>query len=528
MAESRYGARRRSTMRRAVAHGGRSDPDPARRQRGRRHRRAGARRATGPRGDRPLRRRPGADDAVARSRPTRSWSSGSPPTTWSPACCWCTVCIRTTCAAGSPTHWTASGRIWVRTAGTSTCSRSSRTTAWSGSAFAGSCKSCPSSAVTLELAVEDAVRAAAPRSRRSKWLPPKPSRRRRGHPGRIATESAPFERAAPTRPGTRRRTWPTLRAGEVGGFRVDGVTVLACRVGDELFAYRDRCGSCGESLAGTALHGDMRSKAPFCDVPVAMRISTWCTPERCVDGNGRLRGASRADSVAGARRCAVDGAVPAKRGLVMGGAYDVLARIRADRGAPQAAGERCEMCAEPIADEHQHVVNVEGRQLMCVCRGCYLLFTDAHAELRYRAVPDRYLSLSRLRARSPGVGDAADPGRARLLLHQLGPGPHRRLLSGTGRAQPSPSWTWTSWNTIRGADPRVDMLADDVEACWSGWPTTPRMTNCRRRSAIWCPSMPATNSSAACAWCGTASTAARRSATSSRSSSTSSPPGRGR
>src|ERR1700691_6223248 len=28
--------------------------------------------------------------------------------------------------------------------------------------FAGSCKSCPSSAVTLELAVEDAIRAAAP------------------------------------------------------------------------------------------------------------------------------------------------------------------------------------------------------------------------------------------------------------------------------------------------------------------------------------------------------------------------------
>ena len=60
--------------------------------------------------------------------------------------------------------------------------------------------------------------------------------------------------------------------------------------------------------------------------------------------------------------------------------------------APEPAGERCEMCAEPIADEHQHVVNVAGRQLMCVCRGCYLLFTDTQAELRYRAVPDRYLS----------------------------------------------------------------------------------------------------------------------------------------
>src|ERR1700751_6305714 len=72
----------------------------------------------------------------------------------------------------------------------------------------------------------------------------------------------------------------------------------------------------------------------------------------------------------------------------MGGAYDVLARIRANRGTPEPAGERCEMCSESIAEEHQHVVNVDGRQLMCVCRGCYLLFTDTNAELRYRAIPD--------------------------------------------------------------------------------------------------------------------------------------------
>ena len=75
-----------------------------------------------------------------------------------------------------------------------------------------------------------------------------------------------------------------------------------------------------------------------------------------------------------------------------GNVIDVLARIRASRRAPQPAGERCEMCSEAIADEHQHVVNLEGRQLMCVCRGCYLLFTDTEAELRYRAIPDRYLA----------------------------------------------------------------------------------------------------------------------------------------
>ena len=38
------------------------------------------------------------------------------------------------------------------------------------------------------------------------------------------------------------------------------------------------------------------------------------------------------------------------------------------------------------------MVNLESRALMCTCRGCYLLFTAEQAELRYRAVPDRYLS----------------------------------------------------------------------------------------------------------------------------------------
>ena len=51
------------------------------------------------------------------------------------------------------------------------------------------------------------------------------------------------------------------------------------------------------------------------------------------------------------------------------------------------------MCADPMGGEHQHVVNIAGRQLMCVCRACYLLFTDTSANLRYRAVPDRFLSL---------------------------------------------------------------------------------------------------------------------------------------
>jgi nitrite reductase/ring-hydroxylating ferredoxin subunit len=48
-----------------------------------------------------------------------------------------------------------------------------------------------------------------------------------------------------------------LGPGEVGGFLVAGVPILACRIGDDLFAYHDRCGRCHDSMAGAALHRPM-------------------------------------------------------------------------------------------------------------------------------------------------------------------------------------------------------------------------------------------------------------------------------
>jgi hypothetical protein len=72
----------------------------------------------------------------------------------------------------------------------------------------------------------------------------------------------------------------------------------------------------------------------------------------------------------------------------------VLQRIRESppRDRPRA-GERCELCTEPIPPEHGHLVDLEARNLLCACRGCYLLFTPTGAGgRRYRAVPDRYLT----------------------------------------------------------------------------------------------------------------------------------------
>jgi Fe-S cluster biogenesis protein NfuA/nitrite reductase/ring-hydroxylating ferredoxin subunit len=129
--------------------------------------------------------------------------------------------------------------------------------------FTGSCKSCPSSAVTLELAVEDAVRAAAPEIAAIEV---------------VAAEKDPGSGVIPTESlltrlrsnGDRSTAWQPapelaqLTAGEVGGFLVAGAAVLACRVGEDLYAYQDRCANCTGSLAGAQLDGAVL-RCPRCD-----------------------------------------------------------------------------------------------------------------------------------------------------------------------------------------------------------------------------------------------------------------------
>lgn len=71
-----------------------------------------------------------------------------------------------------------------------------------------------------------------------------------------------------------------------------------------------------------------------------------------------------------------------------------LLRLRRFVEAPPPARaprmERCELCDTAIAAEHSHVVALEARRLVCVCRPCYLLFTNSGAGAgKYRSVGDR-------------------------------------------------------------------------------------------------------------------------------------------
>lgn len=118
----------------------------------------------------------------------------------------------------------------------------------------GSCHGCPSSSVTLQLAVEGAVQAAAPETTAIEVETE--DREAAPTPGVFTVDSLMShvrEDAAGSGTWLPAEEFADLAAGEVGGFTVGGLPMLVCRLGDELFAYRDRCPACGNSMAGTSM-----------------------------------------------------------------------------------------------------------------------------------------------------------------------------------------------------------------------------------------------------------------------------------
>jgi Fe-S cluster biogenesis protein NfuA/nitrite reductase/ring-hydroxylating ferredoxin subunit len=120
----------------------------------------------------------------------------------------------------------------------------------------GSCDGCPSSSVTLELAVESAVEAAAPEVTSIEVT--SGTKAAAAASGPLIPVSALRTRLAGA-DGSAAGHWAALpeleelAAGEVGGFSVAGTDLLVCRIGADLFAFADRCPRCETGMAGATL-----------------------------------------------------------------------------------------------------------------------------------------------------------------------------------------------------------------------------------------------------------------------------------
>lgn len=126
----------------------------------------------------------------------------------------------------------------------------------------GSCNGCPSSTMTLKLAIEEAIQKAAPDIE--------------GIEAEGVAEPAPNIVAGPTlrkkkkKPEENGASWmvvgglPQLSGGGTLAKDISGEPVFFVRIGDDYFAYRDFCPGCGGSLEGSDLKGDELS-CPGCE-----------------------------------------------------------------------------------------------------------------------------------------------------------------------------------------------------------------------------------------------------------------------
>lgn len=120
----------------------------------------------------------------------------------------------------------------------------------------GSCDGCPSSSVTLKLAVEGAVEAAAPEVTSIQVQTADDDAAAKGGP-LISLDSLRTRLSVPeTVHGASWEVVPELAelgSGLVGTYLVAGTPVVACRAGTDLFAFHDLCPECNRGMAGATV-----------------------------------------------------------------------------------------------------------------------------------------------------------------------------------------------------------------------------------------------------------------------------------
>lgn len=137
----------------------------------------------------------------------------------------------------------------------------------------GSCSGCPSSAVTLKLAIEDAIRKHAPDVDEIEAQD-------------AAPEPALIELAPPAPATANGNGWriagslPQLRADGTVLKDIGGEPVLFIRVDGTFYAYRSACAGCGHSLADAALQ-DSHLRCAACGRSFSATLAG-----RCLDDPG--------------------------------------------------------------------------------------------------------------------------------------------------------------------------------------------------------------------------------------------------
>lgn len=134
------------------------------------------------------------------------------------------------------------------------------------------------------------------------------------------------------------------------------------------------------------------------------------------------------------------------------------------RQATKSAQESCDLCGEPVAVEHRHMLNITTREMLCACRACTILFHSSAAggstrkliPTRYRYLKDFNLTDAQWEGLSIPVHMAffvRNTAAERVMaLYPSPAGPTESLLS------------FETWDDLERQNPILRQMESDVEA----------------------------------------------------------------
>jgi hypothetical protein len=132
--------------------------------------------------------------------------------------------------------------------------------------------------------------------------------------------------------------------------------------------------------------------------------------------------------------------------------------IRRARARPRPVGERCDLCAVELPDQHRHLLDIDRREISCVCQACSLLFNrEAASDGHYRLVPRRRLRLPEVSTTGLGV----PVGLAFFVLRSDGTvEAHYPSPAGPTRWEVDPA----AWREVVACCPQLADMTPEVEA----------------------------------------------------------------
>jgi hypothetical protein len=141
-----------------------------------------------------------------------------------------------------------------------------------------------------------------------------------------------------------------------------------------------------------------------------------------------------------------------------------IARSAAAAAPPRPELEHCDLCSEPIAPEHRHLMDLETRDIKCACRACTLLFDRrAAGGGHFRLVPDRRLRIDDFDLDDVRWADLAIPVDMAFFFHRSDVG--RVVAYSPSPAGPTESLLeLDAGEEIERTNPVVASLEPDVEA----------------------------------------------------------------